>query len=609
MIAGISRALSIVGVVLLIGLLPWISGSRPEYTILRARYADLEATPENLAAIRTQLGLDQGPLKISLNWFSGLLHGDAGTSWISGKPVAPQVFPALGVSLSLMGWALVVGLIIATLLCIPAVVNGIRGNPRRGSGALAVLLTALPEFLLAAVLLVVFAVLLGWFPPYGWRGPEYVVLPALAMGIPTGGYLGRLFSEAITGTFTERWVDTWRMAGVKTPQLLLAVLRRALTPVISQVGLSIIGLTGGAVAVEQVFAIPGLGRLTLSAASSQDIPTLQFGVLVLVLLAVAVGALSGLARRLLLGPAARYPVVPVKQPQRYRRPRDLVVPVTVFTVLVVMVLSGLPRDPYTSVATRLADPSWALPFGADSSGRDLLARVAHGAVSTVGTALVVVAVCLVIGLILGCFPQASTGPTEIANAAPPVIAGLIVAAVMGPGMTGAAIAVAAVSWAPLAAHTSSLVTEVRNQPHVVMLPVLGVGKVRAMLRHILPSVIPTVARHAALRLPGTALSLAALGFLGLGSQPPAPEWGLVLSEGIDYVERAPWAVLAPATALILVSMLAVSLSSLPPRRRETTATNHSQIQASGKRRPSRSSNQVEATHIPVSSSQGSAADG
>lgn len=601
MIAGISRALSIAGVVLLIGLLPWLSGNRPEYTILRARYADLEATPENLAAIRAQLGLDRGPVEISLSWFSALLRGDAGTSWISGQPVAPAVFPALGVSLTLMGWSLVVGVVIAALLCVPAVLNGLRGQPRRGSGLLSVLFTALPEFLLAAVLLVVCAVWLGWFPPYGWRGPEYVVLPALAMGIPTGGYLGRLFSEAITGTFAERWVGTWRMAGAGTPQLLAAVLRRALTPVISQIGLIIIGLTGGAVAVEQVFAIPGLGRLTLGAASAQDIPTLQFGVLVLVLLAVAVGALTGLARRLLLGPAARHPVVPVKQPQRYRRRRDLVVPATAAGILVLTILSGLPRDPYTSVATRLAAPSLTLPFGADASGRDLLARVAHGAVSTVGTAILVLAACLLIGLILGCFPRASTGPTEIANAAPPVIAGLIIAAVIGPGTTGAAIAVAVVSWAPLAAHTSSLVTEARNQAHFAILPVLGVGRARTMLRHILPTVIPTVARHAALRLPGTALSLAALGFLGLGARPPQPEWGLVLAEGIDYVERAPWTVVSPAAALILIAVLAVSLSALPPAAPEA--------QRAGKRALSRSSRPVENRHIPVSSSQGSAAAG
>jgi peptide/nickel transport system permease protein len=81
-----------------------------------------------------------------------------------------------------------------------------------------------------------------------------------------------------------------------------------------------------------------------------------------------------------------------------------------------------------------------------------------------------------------------------------------------------------------------------------------------MLRYILPAVAQPLVRHAMLRLPGIALALAALGFLGLGPQQPSPEWGLILAEGINYVERAPWAVLAPASALVLASVLAVSLA-------------------------------------------------
>ncbi len=99
---------------------------------------------------------------------------------------------------------------------------------------------------------------------------------------------------------------------------------------------------------------------------------------------------------------------------------------------------------------------------------------------------------------------------------------------------------------------------------------LGVGRLRLLTRYLLPAVVGPVFRHAMLRLPGTALALAALGFLGLGPRPPAPEWGLLLAESLPYLERAPWAVLVPALALVLMSILAVSLSSagsLPRRRR------------------------------------------
>ena len=160
------------------------------------------------------------------------------------------------------------------------------------------------------------------------------------------------------------------------------------------------------------------------------------------------------------------------------------------------------------------------------------------------------------------FPNAGAGPIEVTNAAPTILAGLIVAGIMGPSSAGAAIAVTIVSWAPLAAHTAALVSEVKAQPHVKIAPVLGVGRVRLMLRYVMPAVVGPVFRHACLRLPGIALALAALGFLGLGPQPPAADWGLVLAEGMPYIERAPLVVLVPALALVALSIFAVSLSSL-----------------------------------------------
>lgn len=565
---GASRIAAVGGVVLLIGMLPWLSGRSPEYTILRARYADLEATPGALAAVRTELGLDRGPVVVFFDWVAGLFRGDWGTSWISNRPVLPGTLNALSVSLTLMGFAIVVAFVIAAAICIPTIRRGLRGQPVRGSGMLGATLTALPEFLLASALLIICSVWWGWFPPYGWSGMTYAVLPALAMGIPGGGLIGRLLSDAIASSFSERWVITWRLAGLPNWRVCLAVLRRAIPSVLSQIGLVLIGLTGGAVAVEQIFAIPGLGRATLGAASTQDVPALQAGILALLGVAVAVGALIGLVRRLLLGPALRLGSLPVPDTRVAARGRDTVVPGVSAALLALVIAAGLLRDPFTSAHSRLEAPSWALPFGADASGRDLLGRVGHGALTTLGVALVVVLVCVVLGIIIGLFPHASIGPLEVTNAAPPILAGIIVTALWGPSIEGAAVAVAAVSWAPLAAHTGALVTEARAQPHIRILPVLGVGRVRTMTHYILPAVTGPVFRHAMLRLPGIALTLAALGFLGLGSDQPTPEWGLILSEGSGYAERAPWVVLAPAIALILAAVLAVSLASYDWSRRD-----------------------------------------
>lgn len=557
----LSRVLALGCVIVLVGLLPWLSGQRPEYTILRARYADREATEETLGMIRAELGLDRGPFAVFFAWLEDVARGDLGTSWITRTPVGPGTAEALGVSLTLMVCALIVAGVVTVLLCAPAVARGLAGGTSRGSGAAGTALTALPEFLLAAMLLVVGAVWWGWFPPYGWQGLHHAVLPALSLGLPAGGLIGRLLQDAISTAFAEKWVGTWTMAGASRARITAAVLRRALPSVLGQIALVLIGLTGGAVAVERVFAVPGLGRAVLGAASAQDIPALQAGILALLVLAVGLGTLAAAARHLLIGPALRSGTVPVPGNPAHRQRRDSAVPLTAAGMLLAITVAGLLRDPFSSGHARLAAPSIILPFGADASGRDLLARVGHGAVVTLGTSLIVVLACLVIGVIIGLFPRAATGPLEVTNAVPPVLAGLVVAGLAGPSAHGAALAVALVSWAPLASHTAALSQEARARPYVKILPLLGVGRARVLWRYILPAVLGPVFRHAMLRLPGIALALSALGFLGLGPRQPSPEWGLILAEGINYVERAPWAVTAPASALALASVLAVSLSN------------------------------------------------
>ena len=560
LVTGISRLLALACLVGLVGMLPWLSGKDPALTILRATSSDREPTPEVLASIRTSIGIDGGPLHVIGHWLAGVARGDLGRSWVSGADVGPDAVDAFGVSLSLMAAALGVGVIVAAALVLPALRDGLRGRPRPRGGAASAVLISLPEYLLAPILMLVLAVYLRILPPFGWGSPEKVIMPALSLGLPTGGYLGGLVSDAVTATFSERWVATWSTAGIRGRTLAGAVLRRALAPLTGQVALVVVALTGGAVAVEKIFAIPGLGRELLDAASAQDVPALQAQILLLLALALATGVIAGAVRRLLMGRAAGAGGLtappPVEHPGRAAR----VIAVSGAALLALMVAVGIRRDPYAVVADKLAEPSAALPLGTDSLGRDVLARVAHGALSTVSGAVVVTVVCFVIAMLVGLAPRAATGFIEVANAAPPILAGLIVAGVSGPSATGAAIAVACVGWAPLASHAAGLVAENRQRPDVLLAPVLGEGRVRITLTRVLPAVVGPLARHAALRLPGKALALAALGFLGLGAQSPAPEWGLVLSDALPYIERAPWAVATPAAALVVLSITSVAAS-------------------------------------------------
>lgn len=560
----LSRLASLLAMGLFVGLMPWLSGRDPALSLLRARSGDQEATQEALAAIRQRYDLDDGPWALFGRWVYHLLHGDAGNSWISGQPVLPGMIQAAGVSLALMGYALALALVVALLLALPALWRGLHGNNRRATGTLAVTLTALPEFLLASLLLIVGAVWLRWFPPYGWQSLNNVVLPALALGLPAGGLLGLLFSDGLSATFNERWLQTWHLAGIPWYRSLQAVLQRTLPALLPQIGLVIIGLTGGAVAAEKVFAIPGLGRATLGAAIAQDLPALQCGLLLLLAIAFCAG-LAGQALHYLL--LARITTVLPNTPPPRQDGKALPIAIIAALLLCLMVATGLLRDPFSSLHLRLQPPSLALPFGADATGRDILARVAHGARNTCLLALAVSFAALLLGLVFGMLPRLACGLIELANATPPIIAGLLVIAITGPSAYGAAVAALLVSWAPLAAHCASLLEETRRQAYIRMLPVLGIGPLRTHTHYLLPAIMPALLRHAMLRLPGIALALAALGFLGLGPQPPSADWGLLLAEGMPYIERAPWVVLPPIAALILLSILAISLANLSGQRR------------------------------------------
>ncbi|MFJ5997278.1 ABC transporter permease subunit [Streptomyces sp. NPDC092370] len=599
------RAVLVAALVCGIGLLPWLSRTDPALTVLRARSADRDPTPETLRAIRDQLGLDDGPLPLLGRWLAGLLHGDAGTSWVSGSQVLPDVAPALGVSLLLMAGALVVAAGTAVAVCARTLRLGAGGRlgARRPGGTVTAVLAALPEFLVASVLVSVIGVQLGWLPALGWYGPQWMVLPCLALGLPAGAVLGRMLDDLLPGAFAEPWAMAAAARGVPHRSVARQAVRRCVPGLLPNLALFVVGLTGGSVTIEQIFDIPGLGRLTLHAALAQDLPVLQTGALALVLVAATAGVLARLAARLLIGPALRDGAL--QSLHRPRPPAPRALPLLYGGLLAGVIGFGLPRDPLAlDTLARLQAPSVTHPFGTDALGRDVLARISHGALTTLGLALTVSAAALVAGLLLGLLPRLSGPLVDTLSALPPVLAGLLVTGIAGSGPWTPALAVAVVAWSPLAAHTSSLLRQERATVHLTATRALGAGPWYLLRHELLPAVLPPVARHALLRLPGIALSLAALGFLGLGAQPPSPEWGLLLAENQPYAERAPWAVLFPAAVLALLGALAVTAAGglRRPRRRTRPTAPAVPPEDRGTSAPQRRPDRPDARLTPVSAS-------
>jgi peptide/nickel transport system permease protein len=233
-------------------------------------------------------------------------------------------------------------------------------------------------------------------------------------------------------------------------------------------------------------------------------------------------------------------------------------------VALLLVAAFLPVDALTTdLANRFAGPSLAHPLGTDNLGRDLLARVIAGTRLSVWFTFGATAACAVIGTLLGLLAgyaggwvgQALQRLLDVLVAIPTIIVGLVVAAVREPGLSTLLIAVLLTGWTPFARLAYQLTVRERAREYVEGAVALGAGPGRVTLVHILPNALRPLSAHACLRFANVLLSLAGLSFLGLGAQPPTPEWGAMLAEGRQFLFAAPQLVVIPAVAVVGVALL------------------------------------------------------
>lgn len=273
----------------------------------------LNASPAALAALREQLGLDLPPPARFLSWFGGVLRGDFGDSLNYRRPVGELLAGRLQVSLPLALAAIVIACLVALPLgTIAALRQGTPLDPL--IVALAQFGAAIPSFWLGLMLILLFGVELGWLPAGGYvpwaRDPlaaaRSLLLPALALGLGQAAVLTRMTRAALLDVLREDYVRTARAKGLPRRKVVLGhALRNALVTIITVIGLSMAQLLVGAIVIEQVFALPGLGRLALTAIGTRDFPLLQAEVL---LYAAAIVLLSFLVdlTYALLDPRIRY---------------------------------------------------------------------------------------------------------------------------------------------------------------------------------------------------------------------------------------------------------------------------------------------------------------
>ncbi|MGD1881075.1 MAG: ABC transporter permease [Paracoccaceae bacterium] len=263
----------------------------------------VNAQPDTLAALRAELGLDVPKWQRYLNWVGGMLVGDFGTSYQYRTPVAEMIGNRLWVSLPLALYALA----LSTLIAFPA---GIFAAARRGGpGDVAIMSAtqlgvAIPNFWFAMMLVLIFAINLRWFSAGGFAGwdngffaaMKSLTLPAIALAMPQAAILARVMRSALLDVLSEDYMRTARAKGLSARRALWRHgLRNAMIPVLTILGLQFSFLLAGGIIIEQVFFLPGLGRLIFQSISARDLIVVESVTMLLVFAVIVVNFAVDLA--------------------------------------------------------------------------------------------------------------------------------------------------------------------------------------------------------------------------------------------------------------------------------------------------------------------------
>jgi peptide/nickel transport system permease protein len=261
-----------------------------------------DATPSAIAALRAELGLDQ-PLPIQyVRWMGNVVHGDLGRSIRTNQPVTEAIVSRLPVTIELSLWSLLLSLAIG----LPA---GVVAVTRRNSGVdlastgLALVGISLPSFFLGILLILVFALWLRWVPPSGYtpflqdplQNVKQMFMPALALGAALAGIIARLTRSSLLEVLGTDYMRTARAKGLSDGSSVIGHgLKNALLPVVTVIGLQVGALLGGAILIETIFALPGIGRLAVDSIFARDFPIVQGVVLFLALVRVVANLVADL---------------------------------------------------------------------------------------------------------------------------------------------------------------------------------------------------------------------------------------------------------------------------------------------------------------------------
>jgi len=263
----------------------WNAPGDPAMTIAVARF-DSVVSPEIVAQVRAEAGLDAGFWHAFATWVEPVLRLDFGNSSVSGRAVWPEFASAIALTVPLALAGLTVGLVVAVPLALLAVRRP-GGIMDRFAVALASVGAAIPAYWLGLLLVLLFSVHLGWLPAMGARTPAHIILPALTLGLGVAASLTRILRSGLLEARDAPFLPAFRRRRVSPREIAAAhVAPHAAIPVVTVLGLELAFLLEGAVIVEVIFSRPGLGRFLVEAIAARDFPKVQAVVVLTALLFV-----------------------------------------------------------------------------------------------------------------------------------------------------------------------------------------------------------------------------------------------------------------------------------------------------------------------------------
>ena len=523
----------------------------------------INATPETLATLRAELGMDKPFLGQYLEWIARLLAGQSYQSIHYKMPVFDLILGSLAVT----GPMALFAMVFAVLISLPLGIFAARHQNRTGDVTVMFftqLGLATPEFWFGILLILLFSVKLGWFAAGGfpgwatdvWGSLRALLLPAFALGVIRASILTRLTRSSMLEVLREDYVRTARAKGLRERTVIYVhALRNALIPVLDHHGAAARAAAGGRDHHRKRLLPAGAGtagvqrhRPARPAGGARHRP---------------VHGRRGRGRELHRRPGLRLrrPESEGEIVRRFFGNKNFTVGFALSAVVVILAAVSLVWTPFDgnrmNAREKLQGPTWKHPLGTDQYGRDTLSRVMTGAVNSIIVGLVTVAIGLTLGVALGllaAFRGRFTDEvimrfSDLLFGFPAVLTAILITSILGPSMVNAMLAIGVFYIPVFARLTRAVAMVVWEREYIVAARACGIGELAITWRHVIPNILSPLLIQGTIQFAVAILAEAGLSYLGLGTQPPDASWGRMLNEAQTYMSTAPWMAIFPGVAI------------------------------------------------------------